>query len=64
MNYTIIEIEDAYEKTNFDGIWIYNEPEVICKEIAPKAMQRLKENYFQSLPAKIQEEKMKEWEGK
>ena len=54
-------LEDAYEKTNFDGIWIYNEPAAICKEIAPKTMQRLKENYFQPLPAKVQEEKMKEW---
>lgn len=61
MNYTIIELEDAYEKTNFDGIWIYNEPAAICKEIAPKTMKRLKENYFQFLSPKLQEQKMKEW---
>lgn len=61
MNYTIIELEDAYEKTNFDGIWIYNEPAVICKEIAPKTMKRLKENYFQFLSPELQEQKMKEW---
>ena len=61
MNYTIIELEDAFEKTTFDGVWIYNEPLDICKEIAPQTMQRLKEHYIELLPQNIQEKKMKEW---
>lgn len=61
MNYTIIELDDAFEKTTFDGVWIYNEPLDICKEIAPQTMQKLKEHFIQLLPQDIQEKKMKEW---
>lgn len=61
MHYTIIELDDVFEKTIFDGVWIYNEPLDICKEIAPETMKKIKKQYIKLLPQDMQEKKMQEW---
>jgi len=61
MNYTIIEMPENYDKTRFDGIWIYGMPMQNCIDTAPKAMQHIVDNYVEILPKDEKEERMKEW---
>lgn len=49
MNFDIIELEENYEKTNFDGIWIYNKPMDICLSLAPNSTHKIMGKYYEEI---------------
>lgn len=60
MNFNIIELEENYEKTRFDGIWIYSKPMFICMDLAPTAMNKNIKNYYEDVDEKEQLQRIKE----
>lgn len=61
MNFTIIEMEENYDKTKFCGVWLYNSPAQDCIDVAPQTFHHIIENYTQLLPEDKQIQLMKEW---
>ena len=61
VNYNIIELEDNYQKTQFDGVWINSMPMQNCIDTAPKAMQYIIDNYVEILDDIEKEKRMKEY---
>ena len=60
MNFKIIELDENYEKTNFDGVWIYNKPMQICLDLAPKAINKIMDNYYEELDEYQQTKRMEQ----
>lgn len=61
MNYTIVEMEENYDKTKYCGVWLHNTPAKDCIEVAPKTLHDIMENHIHLLPEKEQVKCMKEW---
>lgn len=61
MDYTIIELEDNYDKTKFCGVWLNNPPAKDCIEIAPNTFKDIIDNYLELLSTDQQKSKMEEW---
>ena len=61
MNYTIVEMENNYDKTTYCGIWIFGKPMQNCIDVAPKTMNHLIDHYVEILSNTEKEQRMKEW---
>lgn len=61
MNYRIIEMDENYNKTQFDGVWIYGMPVQECIDTAPKTMKHIIDHYVTILSEEEKENRMKEW---
>lgn len=61
MNYTIVEMEQNYEKTEYCGVWLHNLPSQECMSLAPKTMNDIVENHVHLLSPDEQINKMKHW---
>ncbi len=60
MNYTVIEMENNFDKADFCGVWRNNTPAKICIEVAPKTFSAIIENHIRIMPVEKQVEMMKE----
>lgn len=61
MNYTIVEMENNYDKTTYCGILIFGKPMQNCIDVAPKTMNHLIDHYVEILSNTEKEQRMKEW---
>lgn len=61
MNFTIIEMEENYNKTNYCGVWLNNPPANDCVTLAPKTFSNIIENHTHLLSKTEQVANMKEW---
>ncbi len=61
MNFTVIEQEESFEKTAFDGVWINSMPVQECMDTAPVTMQKMIDQYIEVLDDRQKEMKMKEY---
>lgn len=61
MNYTIVEMEENYDKTKYCGVWLYNTPAKDCIEVAPKTLHTIIENDIHLLSMEEQVKRMKAW---
>ena len=61
MNYTIVEMDSAYEKTRYCGMWIFGRPMQNCFDVAPKAMNYLVDHYVEILSEEEKIRRMQEW---
>ena len=61
MNYTIVEMEENYDKTKYCGVWLNNPPAKDCVEIAPKTFHDIIENHLHLLSQEEQVRQMQQW---
>lgn len=61
MNYTVVEMEENYDKTKYCGVWLHNPPAKDCLEVAPKSLRDIMENYIHLLSEEEQVKCMKKW---
>lgn len=61
MNYTIIEMEENYNKTQYCGVWLNNNPAQECLTVAPHTFHDITENYIHLLSEEEQLKNMQEW---
>lgn len=61
MNFEIIELEENYNQTKFDGVWLYNNPAQNCLETAPITFKNIQDNYVMLLDEEEQIKKMQDW---
>lgn len=61
MHVQIIETEENYEKTKFDGMWLFGNPRQDCVDTAPVICKDIMENYVEPLPEDEQIARMKDW---
>lgn len=64
MNYTIVEMEENHEHTNFCGIWLNNLPAQNCVAVAPKTFNNIIENDVVLLSLEEQTQRMEDWVSK
>ncbi|MFV0395705.1 MAG: hypothetical protein ACK5LC_15180 [Coprobacillaceae bacterium] len=64
MNFTIMEMEENYDKTKFCGVWLNNEPAKDCIEVAPKTFSNILEKHTNLLPQEEQVKSMHNWVSK
>ena len=61
MNIVPIELEENFEKTRFDGVWLYNPVVQKNLDIAPEYFTHIRDNDVELLPPEEQKARMVEW---
>ena len=61
MDFIVVELEENYDRTRFDGMWIYGKPMQNCIDTAPAVMKYIMDNYTEILPEEEKIRRMKEW---
>ena len=61
MNIVPVELEENFEKTRFDGVWLYNPVVQKNLDIAPEYFTHIRDNDVELLPPEEQKARMVEW---